>query len=220
MLQPYNRNKPINYYRLTQNSFAVVIAELDNIYYSKMLAKRAEELAMKVATSKAKESAAKAAKLDAEMMILMAVKEASSGSKQREDYVAVKTASIDTDMAKLMAKGNSTPRRIPRSDHQSKQAGPQAPFTAMDTKAIQVKPKTPFSLDKLRMFVFVGLLAAAMIGARSRADPAWGKWLVSRSFETLMQVLVVALAITWEVGKRIAAGLGMLAPSPFERFLG
>ncbi len=221
MLQPYDKNEPKNYYRLTQNSFAVVIAKLDDVYYSTRLAKfDVEELAKKVAASKAKESAAKAAKLDAEIMILMAVKEASSGSKQREDSVAVRIASINTDMARLMAGRDSMPRRMPRSEHQSKQAGPQVPFTAMNTKAIQVKPKAPFSLDKLRMLVFVGLLAAAMIGARSRADPAWGKWLVRRSFETLMQVLMVALAITWEVGKRIAAGLEMLTPSPLETFLG
>ena len=212
MLQPYDWNEPTDYYRLTQKSFTVVIAKLDTIYYSTRLAKlSAEDLAIKVATSKVNESVAKVAKLDAEIRMLMTVKEILPGSKQREGSIAVRLASIDNDITRLMIGRDSMPRRQQRSDQQLKQAGPQAPFTATNIEAIQVKPGTPFTTDKIRMLVFVGLLAAAMIGARSRADPAWGKWLVRRSFETLMQVLEVALAISWELGKLIAAGLGMLA---------
>lgn len=195
----------MNYYRLTQKSFAVVVAKLDSIHHLTRLAKlNAEEFARKVAKSREKESAAKVAKLAAEAK-------------------------------KLVADRSPLPPSQPRSDYQPESADPRAPVTATTTKAIRVKPETHASFGKTKLLVFVVLLVALQIWAPSSiilswgewyirryfetlmqiwagrtADPTWGEWLVRRALEALMQVWMVALAISCEVEKLIVACLWVL----------
>ncbi|KAF6223931.1 hypothetical protein HO133_010505 [Letharia lupina] len=127
MLQPYDWDQLPNYYRLTQRSFAVVVAKLDTIsYHTRVNKLNAEDCSRRLATSRAKES------------------------------------------------------------------------------------ETPTSFGQIKLLVSVFLLAAAMIWAKSKSDPACGEWLVRRSFEILMQVWIVALGVSWGVGKLITIGLEML----------
>ena len=180
MLQPYDWDQPPNYYRLTQRSFAVVVAKLDTIYYHTRVNKlNAEDCARRLATSRAKESAAKAANLNADVMRLMTVRD-------------------------------SLPPSRPRIDRQPEKVDPPAPFAAITTKSIRGQSETPTSFGQIKLLVSVFLLAAAMIWAKSKSDPACGEWLVRRSFEILMQVWIVALGVSWGVGKLITIGLAML----------
>ena len=155
----------MNYYRLTQKSFAVVVAKLDSIYHLTRLAKlNAEEFARKVAKSREKESAAKVAKLTAEARKLVA------------------------EERRLIADTSPLPPSQPRSDYQPESADPRAPVTATTTKAIRVEPGTHASFGKTKLLVVVVLLAALQIWARSSVILPWGEWYVRRYFETLMQI--------------------------------
>ncbi|CAD6576355.1 MAG: hypothetical protein ASARMPRED_007701 [Alectoria sarmentosa] len=213
MLQHYDWDEPMNYYRLTQKSFAVVVAKLDSIYHLTRLAKlNAEEFARKAAKSREKESAAKVAKLAAEARKLMAEKR------------------------RLVADRSPLPPNQPRSNYQPESADPRVPVTATTTKAIRVKNRTHASFGKTKLLVFVVLLAALQIWVRSSivlpwaewyvrryfetlmqswarrtVDPTWGEWLVRRALEALMEVWMVALAISWEVEKLIIVCLSVLA---------
>ena len=207
MLQPYDWNQPTNYYRLTQKSFTVVTAKLDTIYYANRLAKvNAEDFARQLATSRAKETAAKAAKLDAEIVALLTAKEALSDSKHSKRHLAAEAVNLDADIMRLMADWNSLPSQS-RSDCQLEK---RSPLVAVTTEAIRVRSETPTSFGKIRLLISVILLAAAIIWTRSRVDSAQGVWLVKEFFEILVQVLVVTRAMSWELGKYIATGLGML----------
>ena len=180
MLQPYDWDQPPNYYRLTQRSFAVVVAKLNTIsYHTRVNKLNAEDSVRRLATSRAKESAAKAANLNADVMRLMTVRD-------------------------------SLPPSRPRIDRQPEKSDPPAPFAAITTRSIRGESETPTSLGQIKLLVSVVLLAAAMIWAKSKSDPACGEWLVRRSFEILMQVWIVALGVSWGVGKLITIGLGML----------
>ena len=202
----------MNYYRLTQKSFAVVVAKLDSIYHLTRLAKlNAEEFARKAAKSREKESAAKVAKLAAEARKLMAEKR------------------------RLMADRSPLPPNQPRSNYQPESADPRVPITATTAKAIRVKNRTHASFGKTKLLVFVVLLAALQIWVRSSiilpwgewyvrtyfetlmqiwarrtVDPTWAEWLVRRALEALMQVWMMALAISWEFEKLIIACLWVL----------
>ena len=165
MLQYYDWDEPMNYYRLMQKSFAVVVAKLDSIYHLTRLAKlNAEEFARKVAKSREKESAAKVAKLTAEARKLVA------------------------EERRLIADRSPLPPSQPRSDYQPESADPRAPVTATTTKAIRVEPGTHASFGKTKLLVVVVLLAALQIWARSSVILPWGEWYVRRYFETLMQI--------------------------------
>ncbi|CAF9914651.1 hypothetical protein IMSHALPRED_001970 [Imshaugia aleurites] len=188
MLQPYDWDEPTNYYRLTQKSFAVVVAKLDTIYYSSRLAKLdAKNLARKVATSRATESVVNAARLNEDIVRLMAVK-------------------------KALPPGQS------ESDRQPRKAETQASFAAVSSKATRVRSGTPASFSEITRLVILFLLGAAMgaameaaiIWATRIAGPAWRAWLIRRSSEMIMQVWRTVPVMSWKVGEMIVIGLKML----------
>ena len=204
MLQPYDWNEPINYYRLTQKSFAVVVPKLDTLHYSGKLAKfKAEDFARKMAISRAKESTTKAAKLHAEAMRLLDVKEALSASRHDENYVAAKAAALN---AELMKSAASPPPILSKSDQQIERADPRASFAAIDPKVIRAKSKSSASLGMTKAFISAALLTAAL----SWAQPVWGKWLVKSFVKTIIQKWMVAFALCWKVGTLVATGVKML----------
>ena len=153
MLQPYDWDQPTNYYRLTQKSFAVVIAKLDNIDYSRRLAKlNAEEFANKVANSRA-------------------AKEASSDSYSSERPVPAKATSLHADIARLMVVRNPPPSRHFGSGIPSQRAEPRPLLATTTTEVVSATSIAAASLRRIRLFVLVALLVVAAIWTKRRADP-------------------------------------------------
>lgn len=190
MLQPYDWNEPTNYYRLTQKSFAVVVAKLDSIYYSTRLAKvNAEDFARKVAKSRLKESASKAAELNANVMRLMASRDSLAPSQ-------------------------------PRTDHQPDIADSRAPSAAASIEAVQARAKPRIHIAIAKILLVYAVLVTAMICVRSRKDPAWGEWpggTFEKLTEVWMMALAtlwgdgrLIAASLWKLGKVIAAWGGWL----------
>lgn len=192
MLQPYDWIEPTNYYRLTQKSFAVVVAKLDTIHCSRRLAKlNADDFARKAATSRA-------------------AKETLSDSNHSQCHATAKNANLSADIMRLMAVGNSLPSSRLGLDHQSEKAKPRHPLAATTTKVFPAKPESPTPLSSIRLFISVALLVAAMMWARSMADLLGVGQLAREFFKALTHVLMVALGIAWGVGKLTATGLGIL----------
>ena len=181
MLQPYDWDEPTDYYRLTQKSFAVVIAKLDTIHCSKRLAKiNADDFARKVATSRA-------------------AKGALSDSKHHQ-YTTAKNANLDADIMRLMTVGNSLPLSRLGLHPQSEKADPRPPLAATTITVFPVTPEslTPFS--SIRLFIFVALLVAAMMWAKSMADLFKVGQLARGFFKALTHVLMVVSALLGGLG--------------------
>lgn len=212
MLQPYDWNVPTNYHRLTQKSFAVVIAKLDTIYYSRKLAELdAEDFARRISNSRA-------AKLNAEILGLSATKETLSDSSHSNYYITAKTASLNADMIRLMAVRNSMQWSYTGSDRQSEKSEPRAPLATTSTEIVSVKPDASTSFIKIRLFALVALLVAAGVWTMRRAGPVQFGQLAGKLIETLAHVLVVAFGIAWGIGKLIATGLQIVGRT--GRYLG
>lgn len=189
-LQSYDWNEPTNYYRLTEKSFAAVVAKLDNIYYSAGLTKlNAEDFAGEVAKSRAKQFAAKAAKLDADVMRLMTSRDSLASSQ-------------------------------PRTDRQPDIADSRAPSAAASIEAVPTRAKPRIRISIAKILLVYAVLVTAMSCARNRKDPAWGEWpggTFEKLTEVWMMALAtlwrdgrLIAASLWKLEKAIAAWGGWL----------
>ena len=177
---------------MAQKSFAVVTAKRDTIYYSRRVSKlNAEDFARKTATSRA-------------------AKEALSDSDHSQPYATAKNANLNADMMSLMAVRNSLPSSRLGLHHRSDKARPRASLAASTTKVFPVKSESPTPFSSVRLFIFVALLVAAIMWARSMADLLGVGPLARGLFKALAHMFKVALGIAWGVGKLTVTGLGIL----------